>query len=148
MATEKNSLTEIGNKCNPRGVILRESPIFVKTYDLLLWIQNHTGHYPKHERFRLAKRIEDTAFEFYDQILRAALVEEKAHELKEGELLLKKLTTLCRIAKDSNYMTPNQYLFVSEKLVELARLIHAWKKRENQPRSEEHTSELQSPNTK
>ena len=28
---------------------------FVKTYDLLLWIQNHTGHYPKHERFRLAK---------------------------------------------------------------------------------------------
>lgn len=112
---------------------MRESPIFVKTYDLLLWIQNHTGHYPKHERFRSAKRIEDTAFEFYDQILRAALVEEKAHELKEGELLLKKLTTLCRIAKDSNYMTPNQYLFVSEKLVELARLIHAWKKRENQP---------------
>lgn len=109
---------------------MRESPVFVKAYDLLVWIQNHTGHYPKHERFRLAKRIEDTAYDFYEQILRAALTDNKIDDLIEGEILLRKLTVFLRIAKDGAYMTSNQYLFVSEKLVELGKLVNAWKKKE------------------
>lgn len=112
---------------------MKESPIFIKTYDLLLWIQNHTGHYPKHERFRLAKRIEDVAYEFYDQILRAALVENGTINLDEADILLRKLIILCRISKDNAYMTTSQYLFASEKLVELGKMISTWKKKEKQP---------------
>ena len=44
----------------------KQSPIFVKTYDLLLWLLGRTARFPKNERFRLAKRLEESAFAFYD----------------------------------------------------------------------------------
>lgn len=110
-----------------------ESPIFIKAYDMLLWIHKHTGNYPKQERFRLAKKIDDTAFEFYEKLICTAIQENRGDNLTEADIMLRKLTILCRIAKDSSYMTSNQYLFISEKLVELGKMIGAWKKKEIQP---------------
>jgi len=108
---------------------LKESPIFVKTYDLLLWIQKHTGHYPKHERFRLAKRIDDCAYEFYDRLLVAVLGDEEEISLQEAKILQRKLVILFRISKDCGYMTMDQYLYISDKLNEIGKLISVWKKR-------------------
>jgi hypothetical protein len=49
-ATQGSNFERIANFCeNLRPVIVDTEPYW---------------HYPKHERFRLAKRIEDTAFEF------------------------------------------------------------------------------------
>ncbi len=42
----------------------KQSPIFTKTYDLLKWLVPHLDKYPKSQRFRLAKRIEDAVFDF------------------------------------------------------------------------------------
>ena len=50
---------------------MAQSPIFAKTHDLLVWLLQHTAKFPKSERFRLAKRVEDSAFRFYDLIARA-----------------------------------------------------------------------------
>lgn len=108
---------------------MKESPIFVKTYDLLLWIQKHTGHYPKHERFRLAKRIDDCAYEFYDRLLTAVLREEEAIALQEAGFLQRKLVILFRISKDCGYMSMDQYLYISEKLNEIGKMITVWKNR-------------------
>jgi len=35
---------------------------FSQTYDFMLWLLHHTEKIPKSERFRLARRLEDTAF--------------------------------------------------------------------------------------
>jgi hypothetical protein len=43
-----------------------ESPIFTKTYDLLLWLSGRVTHFRKDQRFRLAQRIEDAAFGFHE----------------------------------------------------------------------------------
>jgi len=40
---------------------------------------------------------------------------------------VRKLTVLCRLARDTKNMTMNQYAFISEKLVEIGKLIHGWK---------------------
>ena len=32
-----------------------ESPIFSRTYDLLLWLSGRVSHFPKDQRFRLAQ---------------------------------------------------------------------------------------------
>ena len=42
----------------------KQSPIFTKTYDLLKWLVPHVDKYPKSQRFRLGKRIEDAVFDF------------------------------------------------------------------------------------
>jgi hypothetical protein len=49
----------------------KQSPIFVKTYDLLVWLLGRTARFPKNERFRMARRLEETAFAFYDLLLQA-----------------------------------------------------------------------------
>ena len=49
----------------------KQSPIFTKTYDLLKWLAPHLDKYPKSQRFRLAKRIEDAAFDFYGLLIQA-----------------------------------------------------------------------------
>ena len=46
----------------------KQSPIFAKTYDFVLWLLNLTEKFPKSERFRLARRLEDTAFTFYETV--------------------------------------------------------------------------------
>ncbi|MDY6874857.1 MAG: hypothetical protein SWK90_01450 [Chloroflexota bacterium] len=40
----------------------KQSPIFAKTYDFLLWLLGRTARFPKNERFRMAKRLEERAF--------------------------------------------------------------------------------------
>ncbi len=108
---------------------VKESPLFTKTYDLLLWLHKHTGHYPKSERFRLAKRIDDTAFELQERILYATLGSDKQENLIKADIILRKLSILCRLARDSGNMTDNQYFYVSERMVELGKMINAWKKK-------------------
>ena len=52
---------------------MNESPIFVKTFDLLKWVIQRTEKFPKTQRFFLAKRINDALFDFYELIGDAAL---------------------------------------------------------------------------
>ena len=49
----------------------KQSPIFVKTYDLLLWLLERTARFPKQERFRMGRKLEESVFAFHDLILQA-----------------------------------------------------------------------------
>ena len=39
--------------------IMKESPLFVNSFETLLWILEHTRKFPKHQRFVMAKRIRE-----------------------------------------------------------------------------------------
>lgn len=56
---------------NKGGIKIKESPIFVKTYDFTKWLLEHTIKFPKSQRFVMAKRIEDAILNFYDLLLLA-----------------------------------------------------------------------------
>jgi hypothetical protein len=58
-------------KRNIQFIIVKESPIFVKTYDFTKWLLEHTIKFPKSQRFVMAKRIEEAALNFYDLLLSA-----------------------------------------------------------------------------
>jgi len=53
---------------------MKDSPIFLKSFETLEWILTHTSKFPKHQRFVMAKRIEDAALAFHDNLLWAAKV--------------------------------------------------------------------------
>jgi hypothetical protein len=57
---------------------VRQSPIFIKSFETLEWILAHTRKFPKHQRFVMAKRIEDSALSFHDQLVLATKVSDKA----------------------------------------------------------------------
>jgi hypothetical protein len=106
----------------------RQSPIFVKTTDFILWLLAHTEKFPKSERFRLAKRLEDSAFGFYENLLRAARSQQKRRLLLQADLELDKLRLYMRLAQSRRLTSQRQYLFAASLLVEIGRLLGGWLK--------------------
>lgn len=108
---------------------LKESPLFVKTYDFLIWLGNHTSRFPKSERFRLAKRIEELCFDFYEKIIRAARNQDECRtHLESADERLYLLKVYMRLAKDRGFSSPSQYQYASEKLIEIGKLLGGWLK--------------------
>lgn len=118
-----------------------ESPIFSKCYDLILWVSVHTEKFPKSERFRFAKRIEDSVFHLHSLLLRAAQTGQReaqndSHKneavllhLKEADLELKSLQFYFRLTNQKHLTNTNQYEYVSAQLVEMGKLLGGWIKK-------------------
>ncbi|MBI5568076.1 MAG: diversity-generating retroelement protein Avd [Chloroflexi bacterium] len=104
-----------------------QSPIFVKTHDLLLWLLQHTARFPKSERFRLAKRVDDSAFRFYDLIGRATKSGDKRRSvLLEADLELDRLRLNVRLCVELKLLTSAQYEYAATALVEIGKLLGGW----------------------
>jgi hypothetical protein len=109
---------------------MNESPIFSKTYDLLLWLTPQTTKFPREHRFGLAEHILRQALDFQEKLLAASLspAAEKASLLCQADILLAQLRLNLRLCKDLNLFTLNQYEHVSGMLVEIGRLLGGWQK--------------------
>lgn len=105
-----------------------QSPIFAKTSNFLLWLMNHTENFPKSERFRLAKRIEDSAFDFYEELIRVVKDQDKRRFLLQADLELDKLRLYLRLAHQRKFTNHAQYLFAAESLTEIGKLLDGWLK--------------------
>ena len=105
------------------------SPIFVKTYDLLVWLEQALAKFPKEQRFRLAARIEESLMHFYDLILHAAQAKDRYRLLREADIELEKLRTLLRAAKDIKAMNFQQYQHAAEMTTEMGKLLGGWIKK-------------------
>jgi hypothetical protein len=106
----------------------RQSPIFSKTTDFILWLLQHTEKFPKSERFRLARRLEDGIFEFYEILIQAVRSRQKRRLLLLADLELEKLRLYFRLAHARKLSSQNQYHFASEALTEIGKLLGGWLK--------------------
>jgi len=103
-----------------------QSPIFSKSYDFLLWLLNHTEKFPKSERFRLARRLEDTAFKFYDLLLESTRPGREAQKLQDADLELDKLRLCVRLSRGRNLLDGKQYEFAVNAMMEIGKLLGGW----------------------
>ena len=109
---------------------MNESPIFMKTYDLLKWISNHVSRFPKSERFRLAKRIENDAYEFHAALVHAVRDQRyKLDTLKNADERLFRLKIYFRLSLDRGFTSQRQYQYISGQLVEIGKLLGGWLKK-------------------
>ena len=103
-----------------------QSPIFAKTSNFLLWLLQHTENLPKSERFRLSKRMEDAAFDFYEELIHAVKGRDKKRFLIQADLELDKLRLYIRLSHQRKLTSHQQYLHASESLSEIGRLLGGW----------------------
>ena len=103
-----------------------QSPIFSKTYDFILWLLNHTENYPRSERFRLAKRLEDGMYAFHEYLVRASRARKPYPLLCDAVVELEKVRLYVRLAHARNHMTQQQYVYAAEQLVEIGRILGGW----------------------
>ncbi|MBN1934901.1 MAG: diversity-generating retroelement protein Avd [Anaerolineae bacterium] len=107
-----------------------QSPLFVKTYDLLLWLIPLTLKFPKSQRFLLAERLSKMALDFYDLILAAVMEPEREEEhLDAADRLLTKIRLYVRLSCDLQCISLGQMEHAARLMDELGRLIGGWKRK-------------------
>jgi len=105
------------------------SPIFAKTYDLLQWLVPLVTKYPKDQRFRLARRVEDSAFAFYELLMQAARERDPKPTLRRADLDLDRLRLYLRLSRDLELISFDQYEHAARQMVEIGKLLGGWLKK-------------------
>ena len=106
----------------------QQSPIFVKTETFTKWLLEHTSKFPKHERFRLAKQVEDSLFSFHRHLVSAVKLERRLYHLQLADVELECIRSYLRLASEIGYTKPDQLKFAFEHCVEIGNLLGAWVK--------------------
>jgi hypothetical protein len=108
---------------------MNESPIFARTYDLLLWLIPQTLKFPRVHRFVLAERVQCTALDLQEHLLDATVGSRTAIALERADVTLAKLRLYLRLCHDLELLNVGQYEHVSRMVAEIGRLLGGWRKR-------------------
>jgi hypothetical protein len=110
---------------------MNESPLFVRTYDFLLWLIPQAQKFPRAYRFTLAERIQRLALDFYDSLVAAGKSKNgtRREMLSEADIQLEQLRVWLRYARDQKLITLNQYEHSIRQLREVGNLLGAWLKK-------------------
>lgn len=109
--------------------MIKESPLFSKTYDLVLWLLPQVNKFPRAHRFGLGERIVRQTLDFQETLLKAGLSKrDRSVMLDEADVQLALLRQNLRLCKDLELIKINQYEHVSGMLAEIGRLLGGWKK--------------------
>lgn len=106
--------------------MMKESPVFTRTYDLLRWLLPETVKFPRQQRFVLAEALQRTALQFQEQLIDAAYAAEPLPLLRQADVTLTKLRTYLRLSKDLELLKLNQYEHASRMVDEIGRLLGGW----------------------
>lgn len=85
-----------------------------------------TKKFPKHQRFVLAKRMEEAALSFQDHIVYATQVRRPHPSLLQADFHLERLRLYKRLALHLRLMAPGQHEHLARQLDELGRLLGGW----------------------
>lgn len=108
--------------------IAPQSPIFVRTYDLLQWLLPHTRSWPRFYRFTLTQEVVRSALRLQERLLEASLTNQTARRLEQAEVELAKVRLYLRLGHDLHLLSSRQYAHVSEMIGHIGRLLGAWRK--------------------
>ncbi|MBX3038739.1 MAG: diversity-generating retroelement protein Avd [Anaerolineales bacterium] len=108
---------------------MQESPIFSRTYDLVLWLVPQVNKFPRVHRFGIGERVIRHTLDFQETIIKAGLSKkDRSKLLDEADVQLALLRQHLRLCKDLDIVKLNQYEHVSKIIVEIGRLLGGWKK--------------------
>ncbi|MDX1521632.1 MAG: diversity-generating retroelement protein Avd [Anaerolineae bacterium] len=110
---------------------MSQSPIFVKTYDLLLWLIPRTTKFPREQRFVLARHVQDVALRFQEHLIEAGTLPGrnrggKLSLLNRADVELTKLRFHLRLCRDLELLDAGQHRHVSLMVDEIGRLLGGW----------------------
>jgi len=118
--------------------VRKESPIFVRTHDFILWLLPCTMNFPRSQRFTLTKRLQDAALDFQECIIEAALSQggQKAERLQVADITLAKVRFYLRLAHELGWLKPNQYAHACRMVTEIGNLMGGWRNPKSQRSAE------------
>ncbi len=108
---------------------MNSSPIFSRTYDLILWLIPQTLKFPRTQRFVLGKVVPETLLKFQELLIEATHSRAPKEKLEQADTALQKLRFYLRLCRDLNLFTLGQYEHVTRMEVEVGKLLGGWMKK-------------------
>jgi len=107
---------------------VNESPLFVRTHDLILWLIPHVQKFPRAHRFGLGERVQRLMLDFQDSLVEAgkSKAEARRASLQRADIQLEQLRGWIRISRELDLFTVSQYEHVSRAVSEVGRLLGGW----------------------
>lgn len=110
---------------------MQESPIFTKTFDLLAWLLPATLKFPKEQRFVLAQRLQNSAFNFYEAITAASLSKQAGGYLQQADIELQRVRLYLRLGVRLGFFNKGQYEHGAVMIEEIGKLLGGWRKKQS-----------------
>ncbi len=108
---------------------MAQSALLIKTYDFLKWLVPVTEKFPKSQRFVLAQRLQQSAFQFHDSIVEARRMRPNEAILKRADIELDKLRLYLRLCQELGFLGMGQYRHASQMTTEMGKLLGGWMKK-------------------
>ena len=112
---------------------MKESPVFVRTYDLLRWLIPITIKFPRQQRFVLAEAVQQTAFRLHEQLVETAYASQPVPILRQADVTLTRLRVYLRLCRDLKLFSRGQHEHVARMVDEIGRLLGGWLKTREKP---------------
>ena len=111
-----------------------ESPLFARTFDLLVYLLPAGEKFPKSHRYVLGRRLNEAGLGFLDLILEARKCsdDERPVLLHRADVELDRLRYTVRLCHEIGLLGQTQYRHASGLLAEVGRLLGTWIKRYNE----------------
>ncbi|MHC4820667.1 MAG: diversity-generating retroelement protein Avd [Planctomycetota bacterium] len=112
------------------------TPIFVRTYDFVLWLLPHTAKFPKAMRHSFTNRLETDILRFQGALCRASRARGTARRsaLDASDGLLDSVRFLVRLAHGFGWLTTRQHEHATIRMSEIGRLLGGWQRAESHAR--------------
>jgi 23S rRNA-intervening sequence protein len=108
---------------------MKESPIFVRTYDLLLWLIPAVEKFPRSQRPVLGRAVQEAALALQSHLTAAGLSQTPRPLLEQADVALALLRARLRLCYDLKLLTTGQYEHVARMVAEVGRLLGGWRRR-------------------
>ena len=107
---------------------MKQSPIFVRMHDLLLWLLPQTAKFPREQRFALTQAVQQTAMRLQERLIEAGMHKgaERIALLHQADIEMVKLKAHLRLCQDMGHLTVRQQEHVSRLTMEVGKLLGAW----------------------
>jgi len=104
--------------------------MFIKVYDLCMWMMQKTVKFPKSQRFVLAQKIDNILIGMLESIVVANMRKDKSEKLIELSESLERLRILLRLSKDMTFLPLKGYEFATKEVDEIGRMLGGWIKQQ------------------
>ena len=101
-------------------------PIYTRYYDLLGWILDRTGKFPKNMRFGLVQKIEQIALTLLEQFVEAVYSSDRSRLYRDVNVNLEKLRVFLRLSHDRGVLSDQQLRYATGEIDEIGRMWHGW----------------------
>ena len=107
---------------------MKQSPIFIKHYDLMRWLIPRTLAFPKSQRGVLARQIQQELFCIHKGLVAAGSSADPRPGLAKADQGLIRLRTYLRLSRDLQLLSVGQFEQAARLTAEVGRLLGGWQK--------------------